>query len=102
MIITGGFNVFATEVEGPILELPEVLECAVIGLPDDKWGEAVTAVVRLKESSKINENEILRAVKPKLGSYKAPKNIFIWSSIPKTAVGKVDKKLIRQKLTSES
>ena len=102
MIITGGFNVFATEVEGPILELPEVLECAVIGLPDDKWGEAVTAVVRLKESSKINENEILRAVKPKLGSYKAPKNIFIWSSIPKTAVGKVDKKLIRQRLTRGS
>ena len=101
MIITGGFNVFATEVEGPILELNEVLECAVVGLPDEKWGEAVTAVVRLKKGSKINGNEILQAIKPKLGSYKTPKYIFFWSSIPKTAVGKVDKKLIRQKLAEE-
>ena len=75
MIITGGFNVFATEVEGPILELNEVLECAVVGLPDEKWGEAVTAVVRLKKGSKINGNEILQAIKPKLGSYKT-QNIF--------------------------
>ena len=101
MIITGGFNVFATEVEGPILELHEVLECAVVGLPDQKWGEAVTAVVRLKKDSKINDKEILQAIKPKLGSYKTPKYIFFWSSIPKTAVGKVDKKLIRQKLSKE-
>ena len=70
MIITGGFNVFATEVEGPILELHEVLECAVVGLPDQKWGEAVTAVVRLKKDSKINDKEILQVIKPKLGSYK--------------------------------
>ncbi len=101
MIITGGFNVFATEVEGPILEIPEVLECAVVGLPDDKWGEAVTAVVRLKPGAKINDKKILQEIKPKLGSYKTPKNILIWSSIPKTAVGKVDKKLIRQKLADE-
>ena len=101
MIITGGFNVFATEVEGPILEIPEVLECAVVGLPDDKWGEAVTAVVRLKPGAKINDKKILQEIKPKLGSYKTPKNILIWSFIPKTAVGKVDKKLIRQKLADE-
>ncbi len=99
MIITGGFNVFATEVEGPILEIKGVLECAVVGLPDEKWGEAVTAVVRLTNEYILTTEDILREVRPKLGSYKTPKNIFIRTSIPKTAVGKTDKKLIRLELS---
>ena len=99
MIITGGFNVFATEIEEPILEIAGVLECAVVGLPDEKWGESVTAVVRLEENSTLLEEDILSVIKPKLGGYKTPKKIIIWPSIPKTAVGKIDKKLIRHQLT---
>ena len=95
MIITGGFNVFATEVEAPILEIEEVLECAVIGIPDQQWGEKVTAIVVLKASGSISEEKIIEIIKPKLGSVKIPKRIEFWDSIPKTAVGKTDKKAIR-------
>ena len=97
MIITGGFNVFAAEVEAPILALPEVLECAVIGVPDEKWGEAVKAIVVLKAGSSATEAQLIDAVKDKLGGVKTPKSIEIWDEIPKTAVGKTDKKLIRKR-----
>jgi acyl-CoA synthetase (AMP-forming)/AMP-acid ligase II len=96
MIITGGFNVFAAEVEAPILALPEVLECAVIGIPDDKWGESVKAVIVLGEGQQLTAEAVIAAVKPKLGSVKTPKSIEFWDEIPKTAVGKTDKKAIRK------
>ena len=97
MIITGGFNVFAAEVEAPILALPQVLECAVIGVPDEKWGEAIKAIVVLKEGVSISENDLVDAVKVKLGGVKTPKSVEFWDEIPKTAVGKTDKKVIRKK-----
>ena len=97
MIITGGFNVFAAEVEAPILALPEVLECAVVGVPDDKWGEAIKAVIVLKTGSTATEAAIIDAIKGKLGGVKTPKSIEFWDEIPKTAVGKTDKKVIRKR-----
>ena len=97
MIISGGFNVFATEVEAPILELNEVLECAVVGVPDEKWGELVMAFVVLKTPNTISAKEIIERVKPKLGSVKIPKSVEFWDQIPKTPVGKTDKKAIRKK-----
>ncbi len=102
MIITGGFNVFATEVEAPILEIEEVLECAVIGVPDERWGEKVTAIVVLKVPGSISEENIIEVIKPKLGSVKTPKTIQFWNSIPKTAVGKTDKKLIREEFWKDN
>ena len=101
MIITGGFNVFAAEVEAPVLALPEVLECAVIGIPDEKWGESVKAIVVRAEGASITEDEIIERVKPKLGGVKTPKSIEFWDEIPKTAVGKTDKKVIRQHFWKE-
>ena len=97
MIITGGFNVFAAEVEAPILALPEVLECAVVGVPDEKWGESVTAIVVLTEGCSLTEQALIDAVKGKLGSVKTPKAVEFWAEIPKTAVGKTDKKVIRKR-----
>ncbi len=102
MIITGGFNVFATEVEGPILALPEVLECAVIGVPDERWGESIKAVVVLNEGAGLDAAGIVERVRPKLGSVKTPKSVEIWEAIPKTPVGKTDKKAIRAKFWSDS
>jgi fatty-acyl-CoA synthase len=102
MIITGGFNVFAAEVEAPILALPEVLECAVIGVPDEKWGESVKAIVVLRKGQTMTESALVEAVKPKLGSVKTPKSVEFWDEIPKTAVGKTDKKAIRKKFWSDS
>ena len=101
MIITGGFNVFATEVEAPILAMPEVLECAVIGVPDEKWGELIKAVVVLNSGQKINESDVIAACREKLGGVKTPKSVEFWDEIPKTAVGKTDKKVIRKKFWSE-
>ncbi len=100
MIISGGFNVFATEVEAPILAMPEVLECAVIGVPDDKWGELIKAVVVLNPSAQLNESDVIATCRDKLGSVKTPKSVEFWDEIPKTAVGKTDKKVIRKKFWS--
>jgi fatty-acyl-CoA synthase len=102
MIITGGFNVFATEVEAPILALPEVLECAVIGVPDDRWGESITAVVVLNPGAHLDGAAILERVQSKLGGLKTPKLVEIWDEIPKTAVGKIDKKAIRARYWSDA
>ncbi|MCZ6894113.1 MAG: AMP-binding protein [Gammaproteobacteria bacterium] len=101
MIITGGFNVFATEVEEPILAMPEVLECAVIGVPDDKWGEAITAVIVLKQGESLAPETVMERCRPKLGGVKSPKSVEFWDAIPKTSVGKTDKKAIRAKFWGE-
>ena len=102
MIITGGFNVFATEVEAPILAMPEVLECAVIGVPDDKWGESIKAVVVLKPGECLSAEQIMARCRAKLGAMKAPKSVELWEAIPKTAVGKTDKKAIRAKYWADA
>lgn len=99
MIITGGFNVFCAEVETPILALPEVLECAVIGLPDEKWGESIHALVVLRHGHTLTPEQVVKRVRPKLGGVKTPKSVEIWDSIPKTNVGKTDKKAIRKHYT---
>jgi acyl-CoA synthetase (AMP-forming)/AMP-acid ligase II len=90
MIITGGFNVFSAEVERAVLSVEAVKDCAVVGAPDEKWGEAVTAVVELKPGSRASESEIVAQCKERLGSVKAPKTVEFWDVLPRTSVGKVD------------
>ena len=96
MIITGGFNVFCAEVEAAVLELPEVRECAVIGVPHEKWGEAVTAVVVLLEGESLTAEEVIAHCKLRLGGVKAPKFVEFHAEIPKTPTGKMDKKALRK------
>jgi len=95
MIISGGFNIFPSEVEQVIWSHPSVQDCAVIGIPDDKWGEAVTAVVETKPDARVAEDELITLCKAKLGSVKAPKSVRFWDELPRSAVGKVRKKDIR-------
>ncbi|HXQ27582.1 MAG TPA: AMP-binding protein [Candidatus Acidoferrales bacterium] len=95
MIITGGFNVFSAEVEAGIMALPDVADCAVIGVPDDKWGEAVKAIVVLRKGASLGEQDVIAHCKAKLGSMKAPKSVEFRAEIPKTAAGKTDRKLLR-------
>lgn len=95
MIVTGGFNVFCTEVEAAVTELPGVLECAVIGTPDEKWGEAVTAIVVGDPAGYPDEAAIIAHCKARIGSVKAPKAVHFRDAIPRTAVGKFDKKAMR-------
>jgi len=96
MIITGGFNVYCAEVEACVMELPQVRECAVIGVPDEKWGEAVKAVVVLREGESLTEEVIISHCKARLGGVKSPKSVEFWREIPKTPAAKIDKKAIRK------
>lgn len=95
MIITGGFNVFSAEVEASIMSLPEVYECAVIGVPDEKWGEAVKAMIVLRKGKSLTEDDVLARCKVKLGGVKSPKTVEFLAEIPKTAAGKIDRKALR-------
>lgn len=95
MIITGGFNVFSVEVEAAIMALPQVHECAVVGVPHDLWGEAVKAFVALKAGEQVTEEAVLQHCKAKLGGVKAPKSVEFCADIPKTAAGKIDRKALR-------
>jgi acyl-CoA synthetase (AMP-forming)/AMP-acid ligase II len=97
MIISGGFNVFPSEVEQVIWSHPAVQDCAVIGVPDDKWGEAVKAVVELNAGMSVDEQELIAECRERLGGVKTPKSIDFVESLPRSANGKVLKKDIRAK-----
>jgi fatty-acyl-CoA synthase len=102
MIVTGGFNVFPREVEDVVAEHPSVAQVCVIGTPDEKWGEAVTAVVVLRPDADGSEEAVARmtaeiqaAVKERKGSVQSPKQVIVVDSVPITALGKPDKKAVR-------
>jgi len=97
MIVTGGENVYSTEVENVLYEHPAILEAAVIGIPDEKWGEAVHACVVLKEGMTATEEEIIAFCKENLARYKAPKSVEFLSALPRTGSGKIYKKGLRDK-----
>jgi acyl-CoA synthetase (AMP-forming)/AMP-acid ligase II len=97
MIVTGGFNVFSAEVEHVIAGHPAVEDCAVVGIPDEKWGEAVKAVIQLKPGAQAQGDEIVQLVKSKLGSVHAPKTVDFVASLPRSPNGKVLKREIRDK-----
>ena len=95
MIISGGFNIYPSEPEQILWSHQAVQDCAVIGVPDEKWGEAVAAVVQLKQGEAVREEELIALCKDKLGSIKSPKQIHFWDELPRSAVGKVLKREIR-------
>ncbi len=97
MIISGGFNVYPREVEDALTAHPSVASAAVIGIPDDKWGEAVKALVVAKSGETIDEDTLKAHVKAAKGSVYTPKSIEIVDDLPVTALGKLDKKAIRAK-----
>ncbi|WOH38587.1 AMP-binding protein [Thalassotalea fonticola] len=102
MIITGGFNVFPNEIEQVISAQAAVQDCAVVGIPDEKWGEAVKAVVQLKPDSDLIESELVAIIKAELGSVKTPKSIDFVESLPRSPVGKVLKAEIRKQFWGQS
>jgi acyl-CoA synthetase (AMP-forming)/AMP-acid ligase II len=95
MIVTGGENVYSTEVENVLYMHPKVLEAAVFGVSDEKWGEAVMAAVVLKENESATEGEIIQFCKQHQASYKTPKTIVFLEELPKTGSGKIYKKGLR-------
>lgn len=97
MIISGGENIYSREVEEVLYAHPAVFEAAVVGVPDEKWGEAVKAIVVLKAGATTTEAEVIEFCKGRLASYKKPKSVEFWDALPKTASGKTKKGDIRDK-----
>jgi acyl-CoA synthetase (AMP-forming)/AMP-acid ligase II len=97
LIISGGFNLYPNEIEQVIWSHPAVQDCAVVGVPDEKWGEAVKAIIQLKPSGNLSEEDLMAFCRGKLGGLKCPKSIEIWPELPRSPVGKVLKKNIRDK-----
>jgi acyl-CoA synthetase (AMP-forming)/AMP-acid ligase II len=96
MMISGGFNVYPAEVENALLENEAVAECGVFSVPDEKWGEAVNASVVLRPGHDIGADELISFAKTQLAKFKVPKTIFIVEELPKTAVGKILRRVLRE------
>lgn len=95
MIISGGENIYSTQVEAAIHEHPAVLESAVFGVPDLEWGEAVKAVVVLKSGMHATEGDIITTAARHLASYQKPKSVDFVDSLPKAPTGKILKRVLR-------
>lgn len=95
MIISGGFNIYPKELEDVLVAHPAISSAAVVGIPHEKWGEVVTAIVVTKPGTNISETELIEYAKDKKGSVQAPKNVKFVDSLPQTNLGKIDKKALK-------
>ncbi|MDE8350179.1 MAG: AMP-binding protein, partial [Acidocella sp.] len=100
MYISGGSNVYPREIEEKLLTHPALAEVAVLGVPDPVWGEIGIAVAVLRPAAELDEAELLAWLEPKLARYKLPRRIIFWESLPKSAYGKITKKLVRDELAA--
>ncbi|MBC3191721.1 AMP-binding protein [Pseudonocardia sp. C8] len=98
MIITGGFNVYPSEIENVVSSIPGVHEVAVVGAPSDRWGEEVTAFVVLADGTGSDVERIIRHCREHLGGYKVPKSVVVVDELPKTGTGKIQKQVLRADL----
>jgi malonyl-CoA/methylmalonyl-CoA synthetase len=97
LVISGGYNVYPAEVEGFVNELPGVAESAVVGVPHPDFGEAVVAVVVPRPGAAIDPAAVIAALKTKIAGFKVPKRVVIEAELPRNAMGKVQKNLLRQR-----
>jgi acyl-CoA synthetase (AMP-forming)/AMP-acid ligase II len=96
MIISGGENIYPAEIEEVLYSNPKILESAVIGIPDEKWGESVIAVVALKKGESADEGEIVEFCRARLAGYKIPKRAVFLMELPKNSSGKILKRVLRE------
>ena len=97
MIITGGENVYSIEVENVVAQHPAVLQCAVIGIPDSQWGEAVHAFVVVKPGTKLEAADLIAFCKERIGSYKCPRSVDVRTDLlPMSGAGKILKRELRR------
>ena len=101
MYISGGENVYPAEVENALYEIPEIGEAAVIGLPDQKWGEVGKAIVTVKPGKKLTEEQIISHLKGRLAKFKVPASVAFTDVLPRNAMGKVLKNTLREKNSEE-
>jgi len=97
MIISGGENIYPAEVEDCLLGHPSIADAAVIGMPDETWGEAVKAIVVLKKDEGLTQEDLIEWCRDKLARFKTPKNVIFTDQIPRTPTGKILKRVLREK-----
>ncbi|MGF0237682.1 class I adenylate-forming enzyme family protein [Rhodococcus sp. IEGM1300] len=102
MIISGGFNVYAVEVEAALAAHPAVMMAAVVGIPHPEWGEAVHAEVILRQGETVSVDELIAQTRSRLGGYKAPKSLIFVDELPTSVVGKVLRRQVREKYWKDS
>ena len=102
MVKSGGISLYPLEIESVIYSHPEVVEAAVIGVPDPQWGEAVKAVVVLRPQSALRAEDLIIFCKERLSAYKVPKSVEFRASLPHTEIGKVNKVKLREMMTAEA
>jgi fatty-acyl-CoA synthase len=100
MINSGGFNIAPREVELALLECPGLSECAVVGVPDERWGSAVTAVVQPLPGATITAEEVIAFARPRLG-FRAPKRVEVVATVPRNSYGKVDRTSVLALLSAD-
>jgi malonyl-CoA/methylmalonyl-CoA synthetase len=101
LIISGGYNVYPKEIELALDELPEVQESAVVGVPHPDFGEAVTAVVVPARGAAPREADLIAALKSRLANFKVPKRVYVVEELPRNAMGKVQKNVLRERYAGE-
>ncbi|MGG5817898.1 acyl-CoA synthetase [Falsiroseomonas sp. HW251] len=101
MYISGGSNVYPREAEEAILTHPAVAECAVVGLPHPKWGEAGVACVVPRDGASVDEAAVLAHLKDRIAKYKQPLRVVVWDALPKSGYGKVPKTLVKARLAEQ-
>jgi acyl-CoA synthetase (AMP-forming)/AMP-acid ligase II len=96
LLISGGYNVYPREVEDVLMSFPDVIEAAVVGLPDEKWGDRVVAVVTGRAG--LDANALMQHARANLSAFKQPKAIEIWPELPKSAANKILRRTVREQL----
>ena len=102
IIISGGENISTIEVEQAVVSHPAVLECAVVAMPHDHWGERPMAYVTLKEGASASSQELIDHVRSRLAKFKAPDVVEVVDALPKTSTGKIQKFVLRERLWGDS
>jgi acyl-CoA synthetase (AMP-forming)/AMP-acid ligase II len=97
MIVSGGENVYPAEIEAVLMGHPEILECAVIGVPDPKWGETVKAVVVRRAGTNLAEASLIEWSRDKLAGFKRPRSVDFIDALPRNASGKLLKRTLRER-----
>jgi fatty-acyl-CoA synthase len=96
MIVSGGENIYPAEVENALMQHPAVADCAVIGVPDDKWGEAVKACVVPRKDSAVDAREIIAFLRERIAHFKCPRSVDLMEAIPRNPTGKILKRVLRE------
>jgi acyl-CoA synthetase (AMP-forming)/AMP-acid ligase II len=101
MVISGGMNIYPAEIESVLLTQPKIFEAAVIGVPDEHWGESLLALIVPRAGETITEEEVVAHCRQSLAGYKIPRRIQLVDELPRNPTGKVLKKELRQRFSQE-